>query len=113
MYVFGAFLVFTGIKMFVDKDKDEEIDTQNHPVVRFANRYFKVHPHFVGSKFFVTIDGVKKLGGIAEKYNVSVSNLKKWNNLGNSKIKTGQVLKSDIVKIFYHGKNLLFNIRSG
>lgn len=61
MYVFGAFLVFTGIKMFVDKDKDEEIDTQNHPVVRFANKYFKVHPHFVGSKFFVTIDGVKKL----------------------------------------------------
>ena len=41
MYVFGAFLVFTGIKMFVDKDKDEEIDTQNHPVVRFANKYFK------------------------------------------------------------------------
>jgi hypothetical protein len=59
MYVFGAFLVFTGIKMFVDKDKDEEIDTQNHPVVRFANKYFKVHPHFVGSKFFVTIDGVR------------------------------------------------------
>ena len=33
------------------------------------------------------------LGGIAEKYDVSVSNLKKWNNISNSKIKTGQVLK--------------------
>ena len=43
-----------------------------------------------------TLHKVKRgqtLGGIAEKYNVSVSNLKKWNNLGNSKIKTGQVLK--------------------
>src|SRR5690606_13495422 len=45
MYVFGAFLVFTGIKMFFDKDGGDKIDTQNHPVVRFANRFFKVHNH--------------------------------------------------------------------
>lgn len=61
MYVFGAFLVITGIKMFLDKDKKDKIDTQNHPVVRFANKYFKVHNHFVGDKFWVTIDGVKKM----------------------------------------------------
>ena len=61
MYVFGAFLVFTGIKMFLDKDNDEKIDTQNHPIVKFANRFFKVHNHFVGNKFFVTIEGVKKV----------------------------------------------------
>lgn len=61
MYVFGAFLVITGVKMFLEKDKDEEIDTQNHPVVKFANRYFKVHNHFVGQKFFVTVDGVRKM----------------------------------------------------
>lgn len=61
MYVFGAFLVFTGVKMFFDKEDDEKIDTKNHPVVKFANRFFKVHDHFVGNKFFVTIDGVKKI----------------------------------------------------
>lgn len=61
MYVFGAFLVFTGVKMFLDKDKDEKIDTQKHPIVKFANRFFQVHNHFVGSKFFVTIEGVKKM----------------------------------------------------
>ena len=61
MYVFGAFLVITGIKMFLEKDKDEAIDTQNHPVVKFANRFFKVHNHFVGNKFWVTVDGVKKM----------------------------------------------------
>lgn len=61
MYVFGAFLVFTGIKMFFDKDSEEKIDTQKHPVVRLASRFFKVHNHFVGNKFFVTIDGVKKI----------------------------------------------------
>ncbi len=61
MYIFGAFLVFTGVKMFLDKDSDDKIDTQNHPVVKFASRFFKVHNHFVGNKFFVTIDGIKKI----------------------------------------------------
>ena len=61
MYVFGAFLVFTGIKMFFDKNGEDKIDTQNHPVVKFAKRFFKVHDHFVGNKFFVTIDGIKKV----------------------------------------------------
>lgn len=60
MYVFGAFLVFTGIKMFMP-EKEEGIDTQNHPMVKFANRFFKVHPNFVGNQFFVTIDGVRKI----------------------------------------------------
>lgn len=59
MYVFGAFLVFTGIKMFFEKDGGDKIDTQNHPVVKFAKRFFKVHDRFVGNKFFVKIDGVK------------------------------------------------------
>ncbi len=61
MYVFGAFLVFTGIRMFLEKDSEEKIDTQNHPVVKFANKYFKVHNHFVGDKFWVVINGVRKM----------------------------------------------------
>ncbi|HAV02016.1 MAG TPA: hypothetical protein DCW95_02260, partial [Chryseobacterium sp.] len=39
----------------------EAIDTQNHPVVKFANKHFKVHHSFSGSKFFVTVDGIKKM----------------------------------------------------
>ncbi|MEC5156579.1 TerC/Alx family metal homeostasis membrane protein [Chryseobacterium sp. MP_3.2] len=61
MYVFGAFLVFTGLKMFFEKEGDDKIDPQNHPVVRFASKFLKVHNHFVGNKFFVTIDGVRKV----------------------------------------------------
>lgn len=61
MYVFGVFLVITGIKMFLEKDSDEKIDTKNHPIVKFANKYFKVHNQFVGAKFWVRIDGVKKM----------------------------------------------------
>ena len=58
MYVFGAFLVFTGLRMFFSKE-EEHIDTEKHPVVKFANKYFKVHNKFEGNKFFVVVDGIK------------------------------------------------------
>lgn len=61
MYVFGAFLVYTGIKMFLERNKNEEIDPQHHPVVKFAEKHFKVHNRFVGNKFFVVINGIKKM----------------------------------------------------
>jgi tellurite resistance protein TerC len=61
LYVFGAFLVFTGVKMFLDRNKEETIDTQHHPVVKFANKHLKVHKHFVGNKFWILIDGVWKV----------------------------------------------------
>lgn len=59
MYVFGAFLVYTGIKMSMPEE--EEIDTENHQMVKFSNKVFKVHSQFVGNKFFVNINGVKKI----------------------------------------------------
>lgn len=61
MYVFGAFLIYTGIKMYIERNKDDEIDPQHHPVVKFAQKHFKVHNQFVGSKFFVVIDGIRKI----------------------------------------------------
>jgi len=61
LYVFGAFLVYTGITMFINRNKEEKIDPENHPVVKFAARFFAVHPHFVGNKFFAKIDGKKMI----------------------------------------------------
>ncbi|HEY1009162.1 MAG: TerC family protein [Daejeonella sp.] len=57
LYLFGAFLVYTGVMMFINRNQEETIDTENHRVVRFASRYFSVHPEYVGNKFFVKIDG--------------------------------------------------------
>lgn len=57
LYVFGAFLVYTGVMMFLKRDEDDKIDTQNHKVVRFASRFFAVYPDYVGNKFFVKFDG--------------------------------------------------------
>ncbi|SEM39363.1 tellurite resistance protein TerC [bacterium A37T11] len=52
LYVFGVFLVYTGISMFINRDEEEKIDPQNHKVVRLASKYFSVYPQFVGDKFF-------------------------------------------------------------
>jgi len=57
MWVFGAILIFTGVKMYIDKDKEEKITISKHPVVRFASKYFAVHPHFVKDRFFITHHG--------------------------------------------------------
>jgi tellurite resistance protein TerC len=59
MYVFGAFLIFTGVRMFFDKDDDEKIDPAKHPVVRLATRYFKLYPRYVHSHFMVVKQGVR------------------------------------------------------
>jgi TerC family integral membrane protein len=57
LYVFGAFLVFTGIKLFIDRNKNEKISTQKHPVVKFASKFFRVFPRFVGDSFVIKKQG--------------------------------------------------------
>jgi tellurite resistance protein TerC len=59
LYLFGAFLVYTGITMFLNRNQEEKIDTENHKIVKLASKYFSVHPHFEGNKFFVKIDKKK------------------------------------------------------
>ena len=49
LYLFGAFLVFTGIKMmFVS---DEGVHPEKNPVLRLAKKFFPVTPEFHGQKF--------------------------------------------------------------
>ena len=59
LYIFGAFLVYTGVGMFLSRDEEDKIDTENHKVVRFASKYFSVYPEYVGNKFFIKVDGKK------------------------------------------------------
>lgn len=54
LYGFGALLVFTGIKMFLERNKEDKgINIAKHPVVRFTSKYFRVFPRYVGKKFFI------------------------------------------------------------
>jgi tellurite resistance protein TerC len=51
LYVFGAFLVITGIKMLVIADNMPKIE--DNPVLRFMKRRFNVTNELHGEKFFV------------------------------------------------------------
>ncbi|UBM57988.1 TerC/Alx family metal homeostasis membrane protein [Marinilongibacter aquaticus] len=53
LYIFGAFLVYTGIKILLTDDEDEEIDTKNHPAVKFTSRYFNVYEKYVSDHFLI------------------------------------------------------------
>jgi len=55
IYIFGAFLVYTGIKMF--KQEETEIHPEENPVVRFVTRFLPVTHHYEGQNFFTKVDG--------------------------------------------------------
>lgn len=61
LYLFGAFLVYTGIMMYVKRNDEEKIETENHPAVKFASKLFKVYPKYVGKNFFIKRKGVQMI----------------------------------------------------
>lgn len=55
MYVFGAFLVITGIRMaFHD---NQSVHPDKNPVIKLIRRLLPVTDHYDGAKFFKKIDG--------------------------------------------------------
>lgn len=57
IYIFGAFLVFTGIKMITQKDK--KIEPEKNPVIKLARRFFSVTDNLREDKFFIKQNGKK------------------------------------------------------
>ena len=51
LYFFGAFLIFTGIKMLVMEEKEEH--PENNPVVRWIRKFFPITREFHGQHFMV------------------------------------------------------------
>lgn len=56
IYVFGAFLVYTGIKLALPK-KDDGFEPEKNPAVRLARRFLPVTPGFEGGHFFAHHNG--------------------------------------------------------
>lgn len=54
--IFGAILIYSGIKMFLPKG-EEHVDTANHPIVKFASKHFGVSPQLDGHNFFTKVNG--------------------------------------------------------
>ncbi len=52
IYLFGAFLVYTGVKMAWTKKSADDIHPDKNPAVRLFRRFFPVAANFDGPKFF-------------------------------------------------------------
>ena len=63
MYVFGVFLLFTGVKMlFVG---DEEVEPEKNILIRLARRVYPVTTEFEGQRFFTLLNGRRALTPLA------------------------------------------------
>jgi tellurite resistance protein TerC len=57
IYVFGAFLLVTGIKLALPQKDD--FDPETNFAVRLLRRFYPVSPDYDGGKFFTMMNGVK------------------------------------------------------
>ena len=57
IYIFGGFLILTGIKMIVKRE--EEIHPERNPVVRWFKKLMPVTPDYRGGQFFVRENGLR------------------------------------------------------
>jgi tellurite resistance protein TerC len=56
IYVFGAFLVYTGVKLALPKE-DDGFTPEKNPAVKLARKFLPVTDFFEGGHFFTTVDG--------------------------------------------------------
>ena len=59
LYFFGAFLVYTGLKMF--SDDDDAFDPEESAIVKLTTRFIRISKTYDGEKFFINVDG-KRMG---------------------------------------------------
>jgi len=57
LFVFGIVLIYTGVKMFVTRNKKETIDVAHHPVVNFLSKHNLSTSEFYGHDFFHKVEG--------------------------------------------------------
>jgi tellurite resistance protein TerC len=55
LYVFGLFLVFTGLKMLIVNE--DGVQPEKNPVLRLARRLFRISTHLNGQHFTIRLDG--------------------------------------------------------
>jgi len=54
-YLFGAFLVYTGLKML--REGETEIEPSSNPIVKLVTRYVPIVHRYEEEKFFTVVDG--------------------------------------------------------
>jgi tellurite resistance protein TerC len=56
IYILGAFLIYTAIKLMTQKEI--EVEPDKNPIVRFARKIMRVAPEYDGAKFFTRTNGL-------------------------------------------------------
>lgn len=57
LYLFGLFLVYSGVMMYVKRNSADKVDSENHPVIKFASKYLSVSKTAKDGAFFVVENG--------------------------------------------------------
>ncbi|MFN0278264.1 MAG: TerC family protein [Pyrinomonadaceae bacterium] len=57
IYVFGAFLIYTGLSMF--RNTDDNFEPHESWIVKFVTKYIRISKRYDGDKFIVVKDGVR------------------------------------------------------
>lgn len=55
LYVFGIFLIFTGVKMWLAAGKEPDLDS--NPALKWIRKRLKIAPHYDGEKLTTTYQG--------------------------------------------------------
>ena len=63
LYLFGAFLLITGIKMLFAGD--EEVEPEKNIAIRLARKFYPISTEFEGQKFFTELNGRRALTPLA------------------------------------------------
>lgn len=56
LYVFGVFLIYSGIKIYFD-DGDEKIDPEKNPILKFCRKYLPITKDEMDGKFIAKVNG--------------------------------------------------------
>jgi len=51
LLIFGAFLLYQGVKIFINRNKEEVTEPHNHWLFKYLSRHFPISSHYSGSQF--------------------------------------------------------------
>jgi tellurite resistance protein TerC len=51
LILFGAFLIYSGVKIYLERHKEQKIEVDKHPIVKVLGKWFRIYPKFDGNKF--------------------------------------------------------------
>ena len=60
IYLFGAFLLYTGVRLLFGGEDEEEVEVSENRIVRVTRRFVPVTDSYHGHHFFTVVDGTRK-----------------------------------------------------